>query len=160
MLILFVPIVVIIAFLVFKHIDDEIYAEDLAKSILLGFIFFLITHFICLCVCVASDKQIVKAESGVKSIYALNDIYLQYDESNYKYIIFEEGRGLVTKKARAYNSYINYTTETPYVEIYYVQLRNPVIRFLFQIPNMFGLEYHFYIPESVNATDDSIIDLE
>lgn len=67
----------------------------------------------------------------------------------------------MTNAAKAENSYINYTIKPPYVEIYYVEVKNPVIRFLFQFTtNMFDSEYHFYIPESTNVTNNFNVDLE
>lgn len=61
----------------------------------------------------------------------------------YHYIADTEN-GLTFGEARAEDSYINFTNETPRVEIYETMPKNQIIDVLFGWPDY---EYYFYIPE-------------
>lgn len=162
MLIWIIPIAVFIGFLVIQYFNCGIDEDDILMSFFFGFLALLVTFLVSAGVCVAAEKQLTNEDPIVEPIYAINDVYLQHNESKYVYFTFEEGKGLIIKEVctGTSNSYINYTTDTPYVEIYEREVRNPVIRFLFQTPGMFSLEYHFYIPETAEVTNDFIIDLQ
>lgn len=158
MLLWLIPVVVFVALLVIAWREYGIDCDDVLMAILVAFASFLVSFLICVGVCAMFPTQTVEPETV--PIYAMNDIYLQRGESKYVYMAFEEGKGLMTREAYIRHSYINYTTDTPYVEIYEKEVRNPVIRFLFQPGDILSPEYHFYIPESASVTDDFIIDLE
>lgn len=160
MLIWFIPVVTVVIFFVFVQYNRGVDCESAFIGLLIGFCGLLLSFLICVGVCACSDTQIVEAEPEVKTVYAMNDVYLRRNESKYVYMVFEEGKGLTTEEAGTKDSYINYTTETPYVEIYSVEVRNPVIRFLFQFGNIFSRDHYFYLPETANVTNDFIIDLE
>lgn len=160
MLIWFIPIAAVAIYLVCAQRVFGIDGESVLISLLIGLVALITTLLICVGVCACSDLQTVEAEPEVKTIYAINDVYLRRNESKYVYMVFEEGKGLTIEEVSTEDSYINYTTEAPYVEIYNVEVRNPVIRFLFQPGNIFSCDYYFYLPETASVTNNFIIDLE
>lgn len=160
MLLWFIPIVVFVVLLVITWREVGLDYSDVGLALIIAFVSFLVSFLICVGVCACSPTQTVEAESEAMPIYAMNDNYLRRGESKYMYLTFEEGKGLTTKEANIEHSYINYTTDTPYVEIHEREVRNPVIRFLFQFDGVFDPEHYFYLPESAEVTDNFIIDLE
>lgn len=157
MLLWFIPIVFVAGTLFYCR-----YQIDFSIIVLcfLEFVAVLIsTCFMCCVVCGCADEQIA-GEAEIQPIYAMRDVYSDKGNSYYDYTVFEEGKGLIVRQANASNSYINYTTEPAYVEIYKIEVRNPVIRFLFQFGDTWRTDYYFYLPETANVTNDFIIDLE
>lgn len=160
MLIWFIPLAAVVVFLVIQHFNFGIGCDDVLVSLLIGFCSLLVALLVCVGVCACSEVQFVEAGPEVKPIYAMNDIYVQRKDSKYVYMTFEEGKGLTTRQVGTDRSYINYTTDAPYVEIYEIEVRNPVVRFLFQFDDIFSHEYRFFIPETADVTNDFVIDLE
>lgn len=157
MLLWFIPIVVVAGTLFYcrRQMDFSIIIVCFLELVAA----LISTCFMCYIVCGCADEQIA-GEAEIQPIYAMRDVYVDEGDSYYDYIVFEEGKGLIVRRANTSNSYINYTTEPAYVEIYKTEVQNPVIRFLFQFGDARRTDYYFYLPETANVTDDFIIDLE
>ncbi len=84
-------------------------------------------------------------------------IQAKVDESLvYNYMYNEPGKGFSFGKVSAESSYINYTTDTPCVEINCYDYQSEFFRWLF--PNPKDNEYIFYLPESAQIIDNYVID--
>lgn len=158
MLLWFIPLAIAVGTLIYFHfysgIDLPVIMLCVAEIVCFGFLNLLL----CAGVCDCANTQLV-GEVEVQPIYAMRDVYLDRDGSYYNYTVFEEGKGLSVQKVNTSKSYINYTTEPAYVEIYKIELQNPVLRFLFQFGGYCSREYYFHIPETAEVVDDFVIDL-
>lgn len=80
------------------------------------------------------------------------------EELKYSYMYKEEGKGFGFAEVDADHSYINYTKESPRVEILTYDYDSAFLRWL--LPNVFCKEYLFHIPENSQVIDDFTIDFQ
>lgn len=114
-------------------------------------VFFISIYLLCVSFIVSKycQREAVKQVETVK-ISTLSDSpvvyisrYVNLGAMEYHYITDTE-KGLTFDETRAEDSYINFTNETPRVEIYETRPKNQIINVLFGWPDY---EYYFYIPE-------------
>ncbi len=80
------------------------------------------------------------------------------EELKYSYMYETEDKGFGFKEVDAESCYINYSTDTPYVQINHQDYASGFLRWL--LPNCYGKEYIFYIPETAQVIDDYVIDFD
>lgn len=89
-----------------------------------------------------------------------NSVFLVQSRVNetlkYSYMYKVDGKGYGFNEVTANQCYINYSTDTPYVQIDHYDYVNGFLRWLF--PDIYGAEYIFYIPETAQVIDDFTID--
>lgn len=72
--------------------------------------------------------------------------------------MYKDELGIATDSVPANKSYINSTSETPYVLVMGKEYVNPVLRQW--LPLVVNPEYVFYLPEDAEIADDFTIDLD
>ena len=78
----------------------------------------------------------------------------------YSYMYYEEGRGFAFNEVNAKSCYINYTDETPRLEIYKPYFTNEFTRWLLGEPAFTSWDYVFYLPYNAEIIDSYAIDFE
>jgi hypothetical protein len=78
----------------------------------------------------------------------------------YSYMYYEDGRGYAFEEVNADSCYINYTNESPRLEIYEPYFTNKIISWLFGYPIFTGWDYVFYLPQDAEVIDSFVIDFE
>ena len=157
-----------IAFYVFEWgFDDEAILNGV-MSAMVGLIVALLLWVILVCcltpTVVSTDICELKAlaDNARYSGQVTGSVFLvqgRVDETlKYSYMYEVEGKGFAFNEVDAECCYINSTTDTPYVEIRQYDYNGEFWQWL--LPNVYGCEYSFYLPESAEIIDDFVIDFE
>jgi hypothetical protein len=99
------------------------------------------------------------ADNARYSSYVSGSVFLiqSKTEEKLKYsYMYECDKGYGFAEVCAHASYINYTNEEPRVTHNHLDLKNPILRWLF--PDVYEDEYIFYIPEDAQVINDYSID--
>jgi hypothetical protein len=78
----------------------------------------------------------------------------------YSYMYYEDGRGFAFNEVNAKSCYINYTDDTPRLDVYHPYFTNRFIKWLLGCPGVTGYDYVFYLPKDAEVIDSFTIDFE
>ena len=152
---LIVPIAFIVVWILVGILE-----EDIIEGFLMGLLATVLTAILCFGICTvvecASDVKYEVAES--KEISALADdarlshtvsgsAFLIQTRTNstlkYSYMYYEDGRGYAFDEVNAKSCYINYTDDTPRLDIYHPYFTNGFVKWLLGCPGLAGYDYVF-----------------
>ena len=169
---LIIPIVFIGGWIWFGISERDIFGGFLA-----GLLATLLAAILCAGTCAvaeyASDVEYEVAES--KEISALVDntrfshavsgsaflIQTRTDSTlKYSYMYYEDGRGYAFDEVNATSCYINYTDDTPRLDIYHPYFTNGFVEWLLGCPAFTDYDYVFYLPQDAEVIDSFVIDFE
>lgn len=172
-MILFIIPIVFVVVLIWVSIQ----LEDIIGGFLIGLLATLFTVVLCFGACTvvecASDVEYEVAES--KEISALVDntrfsntvsdsvflIQTRTDSTlKYSYMYYEDGRGYAFDEVNAKSCYINYTDNTPRLDIYHPYFTNRFVKWLLGCPKFTDYDYVFYLPQDAEVIDNFVIDFE
>ena len=171
MIFLILPLAAIVAVIVYDLIKwKEADFETFLKCLLWSLISLLVALGIWLGVaCFNPEVDVVSSETCEISALADNarysscvsgSVFLVQSRVNetlkYSYMYEVDGKGYGFKEVTASQCYINYSTDSPHVQIDHYDYTNGFLRWLF--PNIYENEYIFYIPETAQVIDDFTID--
>ena len=161
---LVVPTIVVIIydFIKWHYLDDETCWKSFVSTVAsLGaaFVIFFISLGFCPTTCASIEKQEIYALTDSSSIERRAYLARSYDEENlkYNYLYQKEGKGWGYRSVEAESCYINFTSDTPYVEIQNIDYKHAFFRWLF--PDFIADDYIFYIPEDSIIINDYEMDL-
>ena len=155
-------IVIIYDFIKYGYLDDETTWKSFISTVAsLGaaFVIFLTSFCWCPTTCVSVETQEIYALIDSSSVERHAYLARSYDEENlkYNYLYQKEGKGWGYRSVEAESCYINFTLDTPHVEIHNIDYKYAFFRWLF--PDFIADDYIFYIPEDSVIINDYEIDL-
>jgi len=155
-------------FAIFFGIVECSFSEGLASFVGMAMVAVMLTVLIC---CGTWGELEIESTDKIE-IHALvdnasysgtisNSVFLIRGHINetlkYQYMYYKDGYGWTLGEAHVRQSYLNYTSENPYLEIINYKYKDDFLQWL--IPYIGDCEYRFFLPSNAEIIDDFVIDL-